>query len=246
MSRNRRWPATLPSLQVSDFELKLMDIDGEHLAVPETEYKCTVTMPSSDFQRICRDLATIGDTCTIAISKEGVKFSVKGDLGTGNILRKAGKHGGGKGKKGDEEGTEVKIVMDEPVELTFALRYLGFFCKAAPLSPNVVLHMSKDVPLMVEFVIEVRLGTRNSAARAAAFWRRRDRRRRRHAATPPLASPRRRKRAASASTWRRRLRTPSDARSHPRTRVDARSVERGGEGGFCCRERGFGSLSVTE
>ena len=24
--------------QVSDFELKLMDIDGEHLAIPETEY----------------------------------------------------------------------------------------------------------------------------------------------------------------------------------------------------------------
>ena len=190
-----------------------MDIDGEHLAVPETEYKCTVTMPSSDFQRICRDLASIGDTCTIAISKEGVKFSVKGDLGTGNILRKAGKHGGGKGKKGDDEGTEVKIEMDEPVELTFALRYLGFFCKAAPLSPNVVLHMSKDVPLMVEFVIEVRArgggrGTARAAqppfgaAAAAAAAA---------AATPPLASPRRRKRAASASTWRRRSRTPSDA-----------------------------------
>lgn len=141
-----------------------MDIDGEHLAVPETEYKCTVTMPSADFQRICRDLSSIGDTCTIAISKEGVKFSVKGDLGTGNILRKAGKHGGGK-KKGDDDEKEVKIVMDEPVELTFALRYLGFFCKAAPLSPNVILHMSKDVPLMVEFVIEDK-GTLKCASHA--------------------------------------------------------------------------------
>lgn len=40
-----------------------MDIDGEHLAIPETEYKCVVTMPSGEFQRICRDMATIGDTC---------------------------------------------------------------------------------------------------------------------------------------------------------------------------------------
>jgi len=208
---------------VSDFELKLMDIDGEHLAVPETEYKCTVTMPSSDFQRICRDLASIGDTCTIAISKEGVKFSVKGDLGTGNILRKAGKHGGGKGKKGDEEGTEVKIVMDEPVELTFALRYLGFFCKAAPLSPNVVLHMSKDVPLMVEFVIEVGGAQRRRAARAAG-----------HAAPPPPPPPplplrlplaARRARAASASIWRRRSRTQSDASLAPPPQNEDRRAE---------------------
>ena len=101
---------------------------------------------------------------TIGITKEGIKFSVKGDLGTGNILRKAGKHGGGK-KKGDDDEKEVKIVMDEPVELTFALRYLGFFCKAAPLSPNVILHMSKDVPLMVEFVIEDK-GTLKCASHA--------------------------------------------------------------------------------
>lgn len=146
---------------MSDFQLKLMDIDSEQLAVPETEYKCVVSMPSTDFQRICRDLASIGDTCTISITKEGIKFSVKGDLGVGNILRKAGKFGAsgaGKKTKADEEesdgGRVVEITMEEPVELTFALRYLGFFCKAAPLSTNVKLHMSKDVPLMVEFAIE--------------------------------------------------------------------------------------------
>ena len=49
-----------------------MDIDGEHLAIPETEYKCTVTMPSADCQRICRDLATIGDTCACCRRRECV------------------------------------------------------------------------------------------------------------------------------------------------------------------------------
>jgi len=44
-----------------------MEIDGEHLAIPDTEYKCKVTMPSTDFQRICRDLASIGDTCKTSI-----------------------------------------------------------------------------------------------------------------------------------------------------------------------------------
>lgn len=43
-------------------------------------------MPSAEFARIMKDLAVIGDTCTIACDKDGVNFSVSGDLGTGNIM----------------------------------------------------------------------------------------------------------------------------------------------------------------
>lgn len=35
-----------------------------------------------------RDLSVIGDTCTIECTKEGVKFSVSGDLGVGKIMVK--------------------------------------------------------------------------------------------------------------------------------------------------------------
>lgn len=49
--------------RVSDFELKLMDIDSDHLGIPDTEYKCTIRMPSAEFQRIIRDLTVLGDTC---------------------------------------------------------------------------------------------------------------------------------------------------------------------------------------
>ena len=42
---------------------------------------------------------------------------------------------------------KVAIEMNEPVQLTFALRYLNFFTKATPLSPTVTLSMSADVPL---------------------------------------------------------------------------------------------------
>ena len=39
-----------------------MDIDQEHLAIPETEYAATVEMPSSEFQRICRDLNALSES----------------------------------------------------------------------------------------------------------------------------------------------------------------------------------------
>ena len=49
--------------RISEFELKLMDIESEHLGIPETDYKCNVRLPATEFQRIIRDLGVIGDTC---------------------------------------------------------------------------------------------------------------------------------------------------------------------------------------
>ena len=123
-----------------------MEIDSEQLTIPDTPYNCTIKMPSMEFQRIVRDLQVLGDTCTISCNKEGVRFSVQGSIGTGNILTRAN-------AATDKEEDQVVIDMQEPVELTFALRYLNFFTKATPLSGSVVISMSPDIPVVVEYPI---------------------------------------------------------------------------------------------
>jgi proliferating cell nuclear antigen len=122
-----------------------MEIDGEQLGIPDTPYKCSVKMPAEEFQRIVRDLQVLGDTCTIACTKEGIRFSVSGAIGTGNILTRA--------NASDKESEQVVIDMEEPVELNFALRYLAFFTKATKLSDSVIISMSPDVPVVVEYPI---------------------------------------------------------------------------------------------
>lgn len=56
----------LENERISEYDLKLMDVDSEQLGVPETEYDVTVQMSSSEFQRICRDLSTLGDSGLLA------------------------------------------------------------------------------------------------------------------------------------------------------------------------------------
>jgi proliferating cell nuclear antigen len=116
-----------------------MDIDAETLGVPETEYKCIVTMPATEFQRIIRDISVLGDNCTISVSKEGVKFTVKGDIGTGNILRKNYQDTVDPKDKDakSKENETTSITIDEPTELSFALRYLNYFTKATSLATTV-------------------------------------------------------------------------------------------------------------
>lgn len=47
----------------------------------------------------------------------------------------------------DKEEEAVIIEMNQAVTLTFALRYLNYFTKATPISQQVTLSMSADVPL---------------------------------------------------------------------------------------------------
>lgn len=132
--------------KVSDYEMKLMNLDQEHLGIPETDYACIVRMPSQEFARICRDLAQFGESVVITCTKEGVRFSASGDSGSANIKL-------AQTSSVDKEDEAVSIEMQEPVTLTFACQYLNSFTKATPLSAQVCLSMSADVPLVVEYQI---------------------------------------------------------------------------------------------
>ncbi|KAL8844870.1 MAG: hypothetical protein Q9176_000542 [Flavoplaca citrina] len=56
---------TSDSDRLSEYDIKLMDIDQEHLGIPETEYAATISMPSPEFQRICRDLMALSESGTV-------------------------------------------------------------------------------------------------------------------------------------------------------------------------------------
>lgn len=132
--------------KVSDYEMKLMNLDQEHLGIPETDYASVIKLPSAEFQRIIKDLSQFGESVVISCTKEGVKFSSAGDIGVGNIKL-------AQSANADKEEEAVTIDMQEPVTLTFACRYLNMFTKASCLSTQVCLSMSPDVPLVVEYKI---------------------------------------------------------------------------------------------
>jgi len=134
--------------KVANFSLKLMDIDSEHLGIPETDYKTKVKISAGEFQRICRDLAVLGDTLTIGVVKDNVRFSVNGEIGKGEMVLRSTP-----AADGDESEATIIDCM-EPVVQTFAMRYLNFFTKATVLSKSVSLSMSPEVPLMVEYQID--------------------------------------------------------------------------------------------
>lgn len=104
-------------------------------------------MPSSKFQRICRDLSMIGDAVNVCCTKNGVEFSASGDLGSGSVRLS-------QNSSVDKPEESVTISMQEAITQTFALKYLNQFAKATPLSSQVSLKLSPDCPLVVEYKVE--------------------------------------------------------------------------------------------
>merc|ERR1712137_1491824 len=132
--------------RIADFDLKLMQIESEHMEIPEQHYKVVAKLPSAEFQKICRDLKEFGETMQVKASKEGVTFSVQGDVGAGNVMLKP--------REAEKPEEKVTLKVDEPVTATFALRYLVNFSKAAPLCGAVELGLGPDAPLLVKYDLE--------------------------------------------------------------------------------------------
>jgi proliferating cell nuclear antigen len=132
--------------RIADFDLKLMQIESEHMEIPEQQYKVVVKLPSSEFQKICRDLKEFGETLQMSASKEGIKFSVAGDVGSGNVMLKP--------REAEKPEDRVTLTVHEPVTATFALRYLVNFSKAAPLCGVVELGLGPDAPLLVRYDLD--------------------------------------------------------------------------------------------
>lgn len=133
-------------VEESMYELKLINLDNEYLGIPDQEYTVDIEMPSSKFSRICRDLNQIGDNVSISCVKDSVRFSITGDLGTGSV-NLTQSHDADK----PDEGVSIKML--EPIVLSFSLKYLIQFSKAAPLSPRMKLSLKTDAPLVVSYGI---------------------------------------------------------------------------------------------
>lgn len=73
-----------------------------------------------------------------------------GEIGNGNTLLRA--------KDTGKEETTVRLEVEDPVNLSFSARYLNLFSKASTVASQVVLSMSTDRPLLLEYKLPKGLG----------------------------------------------------------------------------------------
>jgi len=131
-----------------DITLKMMDIENDHLGIPDQKYSCVIDMPSAEFHRTCRDIGSFSDTLTISATKAGVVFSGKGDTATNTVTYT------NSNTVDEDDKDHIFIEVKEKVNLSFAIKYVINFTKATALCDRVRISLCNDVPLVVEYAID--------------------------------------------------------------------------------------------
>lgn len=141
--------------RTTEFNLNLITIDSENLAIPDTEYQALLTIQSSEFSKLCKELYSISETVNLSCNKEFVQFSVEGEVGSGSVkLNNSEGFSSKDSKMKTSDSPQQLLDVSQNVDQQFALRYLNMFNKAAPLSSYTRLCLHQEQPLVVEFRID--------------------------------------------------------------------------------------------
>ena len=126
-------------------KLKLMDIENQELRVPPMTISKIITMKSTEFQRICRNMSNISeDIIDITSVGSQIIFGCKGDYATLETTLTESKNG----LKFIENKDAKKIYNG-----SFILKDLLLFTKCTALSTNITIYLENEYPIIIDYVV---------------------------------------------------------------------------------------------
>lgn len=123
-------------------KLRLIDPDTEELIVPDVEYSTIINMPTTDFQKIVRDLNGISDRIEIKSVGTDLIFSCEGNFASSRILR-------------SESDGNMEFIQKPDASVViqgeFSLKSLSHFIKCTPLCSHLEMYLGNNLPLIVKY-----------------------------------------------------------------------------------------------
>ena len=131
-------------------KLKLIEPEQEELAIPDVKFSSIINLPSSDFQKIIRDLNSISDKLEIKSVKSQLIFKCSGSYADVEIIRS------------ESDGMNFVQKNNKVIQGEFSLKNLNYFIKCTNLCNQIQLFMENDLPLIIKYNVaslgEIKLG----------------------------------------------------------------------------------------
>ena len=122
--------------------LRLIEPDDTELDIPDVKFDSIINMPSSDFQKIIRDLGNISEKLEIKSVNNELIFLCKGTFASAEIRRSEFN-----GTMEFKQKTDsAKIIQGE-----FSLKNLALFIKCTNLCSQIEMYLENDLPLIVKY-----------------------------------------------------------------------------------------------
>lgn len=123
-------------------KLRLIEPEAEELEYPDVKFSSVINLPSSDFQKIIRDLSCISEKIEICSVGNELIFKCVGQFASAEIHRVESDGSMEFIKRQDSS----KIIQGE-----FSLKNLLYFIKCTNLCSQIELYMENDLPLVVKY-----------------------------------------------------------------------------------------------
>ena len=133
-------------------KLRLIEPDQEELEIPDVKFSSIINMPSSDFQKIVRDLANISEKLEIKSVGDELIFLCVGQYAKAEIRRTE--------TQGSMQFVQ-KLADDSIIQGEFSLKNLVYFIKCTNLCNQIEIFLENNRPLIVKYNVaslgEIRL-----------------------------------------------------------------------------------------
>lgn len=129
---------------ITKYMLNLMDLHEDNIQIPPAVFDSVITMPSVDFQKICRDMHNLAENIEIKSLENQLIFSCSGQFASQETSI-------------GETNSGLSFVQnqnpDEIVQGVFALKHLVLFSKCTNLCNNIELYLKNDYPLILKYQV---------------------------------------------------------------------------------------------
>ena len=128
--------------QCKTHTLRLIEPENEELKVPNVKFSSIINMPSSDFQKILRDMGVISEKIEIK--------SVANEL----IFKCAGQFASSETRRAETEGAMKFIEQEDTqgvIQGEFSLKNLSYFIKCTNFCNQIEIFLANDMPLVVKY-----------------------------------------------------------------------------------------------
>ena len=123
-------------------KLRLIEPEPEELEVPDVKFSSVINLPSTDFQKIIRDLSCISDKLEIKSVANELIFKCSGQFAMAEVRRAE--------SDGSMEFIQ-KQDSDKVIQGEFSLKNLGYFIKCTNLCNQIEMYLENDLPLVVKY-----------------------------------------------------------------------------------------------
>lgn len=121
---------------IREFNLALIDVEGEEKEIPNLEFASKIEMSSLDFSEAIEDSSVVSDSCSFITEPDKFIIQAKGSLNS---------------FKSQFSSDELNI-QSENARSKYSLEYLQKMIKATKITDKVKINFSTDYPLKLEFI----------------------------------------------------------------------------------------------